>query len=71
MKKYIQTIDLDLIGADPERTGLKGSPTIVAATERVGDIGGNCRMHEGQAPENLVDQVLEETNLKEFLVVAK
>jgi electron transfer flavoprotein beta subunit len=71
MKKYIQTIDLDLIGADPERTGLKGSPTIVAATERVGDIGGNCKMHEGQSPEHLVEQVMAETNLREFLVAAK
>jgi electron transfer flavoprotein beta subunit len=71
LKKYIQTIDLDLIGADPERTGLKGSPTIVAATERVGDIGGNCKMHEGQSPEHLVHEVMAETNLKEFLVAAK
>ena len=48
LKQYIQTVDLDMIGADPERCGLKGSPTIVAATEKVGDIGGNCTMHEGQ-----------------------
>ncbi len=71
MKKYIQTIDLDTIGADPERTGLKGSPTIVAATERVGEIGGNCVMHEGHAPESLVEEVMNETSLKEFLVATK
>lgn len=68
-KKYIQTVDLDVIGADAERCGLKGSPTIVAATEKVGEIGGNCSMHEGHAPENLVSEVLSGSNLKEFLTV--
>jgi electron transfer flavoprotein beta subunit len=68
LKKYIQTIDLDTIGADPNRTGLKGSPTIVAATEKVGEIGGNCTMHEGNAPEVLVEEVLKTTRLSEFLV---
>jgi electron transfer flavoprotein beta subunit len=68
MKKYIQTIDLDIVGADSERCGLKGSPTIVAATEKVGDIGGNCRMHEGSSPESLVKEVMEGSSLKDFLV---
>jgi electron transfer flavoprotein beta subunit len=71
LKQYIQTVDLDLIGADPERCGLKGSPTIVAATEKVGEIGGSCSMHEGSAPETLVSEVLEKTNIKEFLATAK
>ncbi|HEY9773942.1 MAG TPA: electron transfer flavoprotein subunit beta/FixA family protein [Planktothrix sp.] len=71
LKAVVQTVDLDLIGADPERCGLKGSPTIVAATEKVGDIGGNCCMHEGSAPETLVSEILSKSNIKEFLVAAK
>lgn len=71
LKKYIQTIDLDLIGAESDRCGLKGSPTIVAATEKVGDIGGNCTMHEGSAPETLVREVIEVSNVKQFLVASK
>jgi len=71
LKQYIQTVDLDTVGADIERCGLKGSPTIVAATEKVGDIGGNCKMHEGSAPDTLVEQVLANTNIKEFLVATK
>ena len=69
LKKYIHTVDLDLVGADPERTGLKGSPTIVAATEKVGEIGGNCRMHEGQSIDHLVKDVVKETNLAQFMTV--
>jgi electron transfer flavoprotein beta subunit len=71
LKKYIQTVDLDLIEADPVRTGLKGSPTIVAATEKVGDIGGNCKMHEGESPEHMVQEVMKCTNVSEFLVASK
>jgi electron transfer flavoprotein beta subunit len=71
LKKYVQTIDLDIIGADSERCGLKGSPTIVAWTEKVGDIGGNCTMHEGHSAEQLVGEVVNNTNLKDFLVARK
>jgi electron transfer flavoprotein beta subunit len=71
LKKIVQTIDLDLIGADPERCGLKGSPTIVAWTEKVGDIGGNCQMHEGHSADMMVNEVLSKTNLNEFLVAKK
>jgi electron transfer flavoprotein beta subunit len=71
LKKYVQTIDLDIIGADSERCGLKGSPTIVAWTEKVGDIGGNCTMHEGHSAEQLVGEVVSNTNLKDFLVARK
>jgi electron transfer flavoprotein beta subunit len=67
LKKFIQTVDLDLIGADPERCGLKGSPTIVAATEKVGELGGNCQMHEGHAAEDMVAEVLKTCNIQEFL----
>lgn len=68
LKQYIQTIDLDLIGADPERCGLKGSPTIVAATEKVGEIGGSCKMHEGHSPEELVQEIIKSTGVRDFLV---
>jgi electron transfer flavoprotein beta subunit len=71
MKKYVQTIDLDIIGADSERCGLKGSPTIVAWTEKVGDIGGNCTMHEGHSADVLVGEVVNSTNIKDFLVARK
>jgi electron transfer flavoprotein beta subunit len=71
LKQYIQTIDLDIIGANPERCGLKGSPTIVAATEKVGEIGGSCHMHEGQAPHELVQQIIKNTNVTEFLAASK
>lgn len=67
LQKYIETIDLDKIGAHPERCGLKGSPTIVAATEKVGEIGGSCVMHEGKAPAALIGEILTSTNLREFL----
>lgn len=66
--KYIRTVDLDIIQADPERCGLKGSPTIVAATEKVGELGGNCSMYEGHAPDEMVGELIEKSNLKEFLV---
>ncbi len=69
MKKCIEKVDLDTIKADPERCGLKGSPTIVAATEKVGEIGGTCKMHEGHAPQELVKDVLDCTKVKEFLAV--
>jgi electron transfer flavoprotein beta subunit len=71
LKKYVQTIDLDIIEADSERCGLKGSPTIVAWTEKVGDIGGNCTMHEGHSADVLVSEVVNSTNIKDFLVARK
>lgn len=70
LKKFIHTIDLDLVGADPDRTGLKGSPTIVAATEKVGELGGSCKMHEGQSAHELVGEVLKASDLNQFLVGA-
>lgn len=68
LKKFIHNIDLDLVQADPERTGLKGSPTIVAATEKVGELGGSCKMHEGQSVETLVQSVIKESQLEQFFV---
>ncbi len=68
MKKFIHTIDLDLVGADPDRTGLKGSPTIVAWTEKVGELGGSCVMHEGQSAQELIQEVISASDLNQFLV---
>lgn len=65
--QYIHTINLDDVGADPDLCGLKGSPTIVAHTDKVGQIGGQCTMHQGKAIELLVREVLEGTNVKEFV----
>ena len=67
LKKYITTVDLDLVGAAPERCGLKGSPTIVAHTDKVGEIGGNCKIYEGAAPKDLVGDLLKVANVEEYL----
>lgn len=69
LKKYVTTVDLDAVGADPERCGLKGSPTIVAHTDKVGEIGGNCKVFEGASPSDLVGDLLKVANVKEYLKV--
>jgi electron transfer flavoprotein beta subunit len=61
--QVIHTVSLDDIGADPERCGLKGSPTIVAATEKIGEIGGNCQVFQGKAVGVMVQQLLQEVPL--------
>ncbi len=63
---YIRTITLDDVDADPTLCGLKGSPTIVAKTDKVGDIGGNCTVHQGEPVEHMVRDVLEASNVREF-----
>ncbi len=68
--KFIKTIDLDLVGADIERCGLKGSPTIVAATEKVGEIGGSCTIHQGHSPEELVQELMKSSNIRDYLVAS-
>ncbi len=67
LEQYIKTINLDDVLADPERTGLKGSPTIVAKTEKVGSLGGSCTMHEGKAVETLVGEVMESVDFTELI----
>lgn len=67
LKKYITTVDLDTVGASPDRCGLKGSPTIVAHTDKVGEIGGSCKMYEGASPKDLVDVLLKSANVKEYV----
>ena len=65
--KYIKTITLDDIGADPVKCGLKGSPTIVARTDKVSEIGGSCKIHQGHSPEQLVMEVINDTNILEYV----
>ena len=67
---FIKTITLDDVGAEPERCGLKGSPTIVAATEKVGELGGSCSMHEGRAVEEMVSDVIQNSGVRDFLAGA-
>ena len=67
LKQSIQTVDLDAIGADPDRCGLKGSPTIVAHTDKIGELGGSCKMFEGLSVHDLVDEMVKASNIKEFV----
>src|SRR5262249_9731185 len=62
--KGIKTLTLDDIGADPLLCGLKGSPTIVAKTDKVAEIGGSCVVRQGSPIEEMVQDVLQNTNLK-------
>ncbi|MFN8659772.1 MAG: electron transfer flavoprotein subunit beta/FixA family protein [Candidatus Obscuribacterales bacterium] len=67
LNQIITTVNLDTVGADSDRCGLKGSPTIVAHTDKVGEIGGNCKMYEGLAPDECVKQLVNNCNVKEFV----
>lgn len=60
----IQTLNLDDIGADSALCGLMGSPTIVAATEKVGEVGGSCQLLQGQSVQDLVTELLQRTSLQ-------
>lgn len=62
----IKIITLDDVGADPTLCGLKGSPTIVAKTDKVSDIGGNCKVRQGEPIEHMVRDMLQTSNLREF-----
>jgi electron transfer flavoprotein beta subunit len=65
----IKVVTLDDVGADPILCGLKGSPTIVAKTDKVAEIGGSCKVRQGDTIEHMVHDVLQTTNLKEFAKV--
>lgn len=64
--KFIKIITLDDVQANPLETGLVGSPTIVAKTFKVGEVGGSCVLHQGASTEEMVTDVLKNTNLLEF-----
>ncbi len=64
--QVIKTVTLDDVGADPVLCGLKGSPTIVAKTDKVAEIGGSCSVRQGSSVEQMVQDVLQTTNLMEF-----
>jgi electron transfer flavoprotein beta subunit len=65
----IKTVTLDDVGADPLLCGLKGSPTIVAKTDKVAEIGGSCKVHQGEAVEVMVRDLLKSTSITEFVAV--
>ncbi len=67
MDKYIKIVTLDDIGADPTKCGLKGSPTIVARTDKVSEIGGSCVIKQGLPIEQMVSDVISGTNILEFV----
>lgn len=67
LNKIITTVNLDTVEANADRCGLKGSPTIVAHTDKVGEIGGNCKMYEGLSPDECVKQLINNSNVKEFV----
>lgn len=64
--RAVRTVTLDDIQAVPERCGLKGSPTIVAATEKVGEIGGRCTLYQGRAVEALIAEVFKNAPIQEY-----
>jgi electron transfer flavoprotein beta subunit len=67
--QVIHTVTLDDVEADPILCGLKGSPTIVAKTDKVAEIGGSCKVHQGEPVEQMVRDVLQTSNLMEFAAV--
>ncbi len=67
--KLIKFVSLDDVGADPALCGLKGSPTIVARTDKVSEIGGSCVIHQGESVESMIKSVFDGTNVKEFVAV--
>ena len=64
--KYITVITLDDVGADPVKCGLRGSPTIVARTDKVSEIGGNCKIYQGCPAEQMISELVNGTNILEF-----
>ncbi len=64
---YIKIITLDDIKADPVKCGLKGSPTIVARTDKVSEIGGSCIVYQGLPAEQMVSNLVKNTKILEFI----
>jgi electron transfer flavoprotein beta subunit len=68
-QKLIKMLTLDDIGADPVLCGLKGSPTIVAKTDKVAEIGGSCVIHQGDSVSHMVKHLLKANSLREFIAL--
>ncbi|MFQ5432516.1 MAG: electron transfer flavoprotein subunit beta/FixA family protein [Nitrospinota bacterium] len=58
-EKKIKAVNLDDIGADPKRAGLVGSPTVVGKTWKLGDIGGSCKVFQGEALDREIEELAE------------
>lgn len=65
--QYVEVIDCDTCNAEELKCGLPGSPTIVSMTWKIGTVGGNCTMHQGHAVPDMVEEVLAQTSIKEFV----
>lgn len=68
--QVIKVVDLDTCKADFERTGLDGSPTIVAKTMKLGEKGAMAEMFQAPAPaENVAAcfAAVQGSERKEFL----
>ncbi len=57
--RRIKSVSLDDVKADAARTGLVGSPTVVGKTWKLGEVGGSCKVFEGEAVETEVAHLLE------------
>jgi electron transfer flavoprotein beta subunit len=65
-EEIISVIDLDTVDADPMLCGLKGSPTIVGKTWKIGEVGGSCQIYQGQAVKEMVAKALSVTDIATF-----
>jgi electron transfer flavoprotein beta subunit len=66
-KRYIQVIDLDTVGANPQEAGLRGSPTIVGMTWKIGEVGGSCELRQGHPVPDMVKEVKQASGLQQFV----
>ncbi|MDH5637550.1 MAG: electron transfer flavoprotein subunit beta/FixA family protein [Nitrospinota bacterium] len=71
-EKRIKTINLDDIGAEPERVGLLGSPTVVGKTWKLGEKGGSCQLFKGDKPSHEVELLVDalkggDTGVEEYV----
>lgn len=65
-QEIISVIDLDTVDADPMLCGLKGSPTIVGKTWKIGEVGGSCEIYQGQAVKDMVANALSVTDIAAY-----
>ncbi len=57
--RKIRSVNLDDVEAEPKRTGLVGSPTIVGKTWKLGAIGGSCTMFQGDSLDHEIDALVD------------